>query len=126
MQDRFRRIGSGCIAGNNTRRSVMIQTTGLAEGKLPYPTRPLRVHGGVVEEYIIPEEKKAEVLDQLYIFLPVPSLDEEMFDLHEEKKFRVRDFRVTWENGHSFLVSPYYASSGGTVIDWVPADFADD
>ena len=25
-----------------------------------------------------------------------------------------------------YFVSPYYPSSGGTVIDWVPADFADD
>ena len=94
--------------------------------KLPYPTRPLKVHGGTVEEYIIPDEKKAEVLQQLYIFDPVPALDEVLFDLHEGRKFRVADFRVTWENGMNFLVSPYYPSSGGSVIDWMPARFGEE
>ena len=78
--------------------------------KVLYPTRPLKVQGGTVEEYLIPDDKKAEVLEQLYIFEPVPALDEERFDLHEGKKFRVREFRVTWEDGHNFLVSPYYPS----------------
>jgi hypothetical protein len=96
------------------------------ETKLPYPTRPLRVQGGVVEELIIPDEKRQEVLEQLYLFDPVPSLDDEMYDLHEEKLFRVRDHRVTWEDGQHWLVSPYYPESGGTVIDWMPSDYADD
>lgn len=94
--------------------------------KLPFPTRPLEVQGGTVEEYIIPDEKRAEVLDQLYIFEPVPDLDEERYDLHEGKPFRVGDFRVTWEDGHNLLVSPYYPSSGGSVIDWMPVEFGGD
>ena len=93
------------------------------EAKLPFPTRPIKVQGGTVEEFIIPEDKKEEVLEQLYLFDPVPSLDEEMYDLHEGKKFKVRDFRVTWEHGQNWLVSPYYPASGGSVIDWMPADF---
>jgi len=101
----------------------MIQPIKPTEQKLPFPTRSLEVQGGTVEEYIIPNEKKAEVLEQLYIFEPVPGLDEERLDLHEGKKFRVGDFRVTWEGGHNFLVSPYYPSSGGSVIDWMPANF---
>ena len=101
----------------------MIQPIEPSEGKLPFPTRPLKVQGGNVEEYIIPDDKKAEVLEQLYIFDPVPDLNEERFDLHEGKKFRVGDFRVTWEDGQNFLVSPYYPSSGGSVIDWMPAEF---
>ncbi len=103
----------------------MIQRNDMTEGKLPHPTRRLQVQGGMVEEYIIPEEKKAEVLAQLYIFDPVPGLEEERYDLHEGKRFRVGDFRVTWEHGENFLVSPYYPSSGGTVIDWMPVDFDD-
>ncbi|MFA4943808.1 MAG: hypothetical protein WC789_03805 [Lentisphaeria bacterium] len=95
-----------------------------AERKLPYPTRPLAVQGGTVEEYIIPDDKKADVLAQLCFFRPIPLLDEEFFDVHEGKNFRVRDFRVTWEGGQNFLVSPYYPSSGGTIIDWMPADSA--
>ena len=104
----------------------MIQSMHYIEEKLPYPTRPLKVHGGTVEEYIIPEDKKAEVLESLYLSVPVPSLDEELFDLHEGKRFRVRDFRVTWEKGMNFLVSPYYPSSGGSVIDWMPLDFMEE
>ena len=92
------------------------------EEKLPFPTRPLTIKGGTVEEYIIPEDQKAEVLKALFISTPVPSLDEERFDLNEGKRFRVGDFRVTWEDGQNYLVSPYYPSSGGTVIDWVPVD----
>jgi hypothetical protein len=52
----------------------MNQPFDTSEVKLPYPTRPLEVHGGTVEEYIIPDEKRAEVLDQLYPFDPVPEL----------------------------------------------------
>ncbi len=87
--------------------------------ELPFPRKPLKVHGGTVEEYIIPEEKKEEVLRQLYIFRDCPSLDDELLDIHEDKKFKVRDFRVTREGGMNMLVSPYYPNSGGTVIDWV-------
>jgi hypothetical protein len=106
------------------RRTKMSQPIRFSEAKLPYPTRPLEVLGGVVEEYIIPADKKAEVLNQLYPFEPVPGLDEAYFDIHEGKKFRIREFRVTWEGGMNFLVSPYYPSSGGTVIDWMPVNFA--
>jgi hypothetical protein len=104
----------------------MMQPMESTEGKLPYPTRPLKVQGGTVEEYVIPDEKRSDVLEQLYIFDPVPALDEERFDLHEGKNFRVGDFRVTWEDGQNFLVSPYYPSSGGSVIDWMPADFGNE
>ena len=93
------------------------------EGKLPFPTRPLKVGDDIVEEYIIPDDKKQEVLEQLYLFDPVPSLDDTLFDLHEGKTFTVRDYRVTWERGENWLVSPYYPSSGGTVIDWLPPDW---
>jgi hypothetical protein len=57
--------------------------------------------------------------------IPVPSLDEERYDLHADKTFRIKDFCVTREGGMNFLVSPYYFESGGTVIDWMPADFND-
>jgi hypothetical protein len=96
------------------------------EAKLPFPTRPLRCGDDVVEEYVIPDDKKQEVLQQMYLFDPCPSLDDEMFDLHEGRKFRVRDYRVTWERGRNWLVSPYYPNSGGTVIDWLPPEAAEE
>lgn len=92
------------------------------EPRLPFPTKPLVIGGVELEEYIIPDEKRAEVLDELYIFDPVPALDEERFDLHSGKKFFVRNYRVTREDGHNYLVSPYYEEGGGTVIDWMPAE----
>jgi len=104
----------------------MIWGADSCEDKLPFPTKPLEICSGVVEEYIIPEDKKQEVLEQLYLFDPAPGLDEELFDIHEGKSFIVRDYRVTRENGQNWLVSPYYPSSGGTVIDWVPMDAMQD
>jgi hypothetical protein len=87
-----------------------------------FPTQKLKLEGGgTVETYIIPDDKKAEVLKKLYPFTPVPDLDEVRFDLHEEKNFRVGDYLVTYEDGFNYVVSPYYASSGGTAMDWMPA-----
>jgi hypothetical protein len=90
------------------------------EERLPYPTKPMYFPDGTsVEEFIIPDEDKEIVLEQLYPFTPVPQLTDEMEDLHSGKKFLVKDFRVTWEYGMNYLVSPYYPESGGSVIDWV-------
>ncbi len=96
------------------------------ELRLPFPTKPLSLGGMEFEEYIIPPERKAEVLQQLYPFRPIPGLEEERFDLHSGKKFKIREFRVTREGSMNCLVSPYYEEGGGTVIDWVPVEFADD
>lgn len=90
------------------------------EPRLPFPTKPLIIGGEEIEEYVIPDNKRAEVLEQLYIFDPIPALDEERFDLHSGKKFRVSDYRVTREEGMNWLVSPFYEEGGGTVIDWMP------
>ena len=96
------------------------------QARLPFPTKKLMFHGVEIEEYIIPDEKKAEVLEKMYLGEPVPSLDEMKFDLHSGKLFKVRDYRVTREDGHNWLVSPYYEEGGGTVIDWLPPDAAED
>jgi hypothetical protein len=90
------------------------------EERLPYPTQPMYFEiGSSVEEFIIPEEDKEIVLAQLYPFSPIPKLTDEMYDLHADKTFIVKDFRVTWEHRMNYLVSPYYPESGGTVIDWM-------
>ncbi|RJP78383.1 MAG: hypothetical protein C4524_06625 [Candidatus Zixiibacteriota bacterium] len=94
------------------------------ESRLPFPTRQIVMNGELVEEYLIPDHHKAAVLRDIYLGEPVPRLDEERFDLHSGKKFVVRDFRVTRENGRNWLVSPYYEEGGGTVIDWMPADWS--
>lgn len=91
--------------------------------RLPFPTRPIGLGTAAVEEYIIPDEERAKVLDGMYPFEPVPDLDGTMFDLHEEKPFKVRDFRVLKGKSMDYLVSPFFFSSGGTVMDWMPPDF---
>ncbi len=62
--------------------------------RLSFPTRHVPAGTEMIEEYIIPDEEKVQVLDKLYPFDPVPALTEMMYDLHEEKQFRVGDFRV--------------------------------
>jgi len=52
----------------------MIRDADDYEGKLPFPTRPLKVGNDVVEEYVIPDDKRQEVLEKLYLFDPVPTL----------------------------------------------------
>ena len=95
------------------------------EPRLSFPTRKVPAGRDTIEEYLIPEADKGAVLKQLYPFKPLPSLDDVMYDLHAEKKFTVKDFRVTRESGMNMLVSPFYFESGGTVIDWVPPDWED-
>ena len=91
--------------------------------RLPYPTQPMFFPDGTsVEEFIIPEEDKEIVLEQLYPFSPIPKLTDVIYDLHADKTFTVKDFRVTWEHGMNYLVSPYYPESGGSVIDWMNED----
>jgi hypothetical protein len=93
--------------------------------KLPFPTKKVQSGRQILDEYIIPDDKKLEVLQALYISDPLPALETEFFDLHEGKKFFARDYRVIWDQGRNWLMSPYYLSSGGSVIDWMPADFGE-
>lgn len=87
---------------------------------LPYPLQALTMRSGPpAQEYVIPEEERLRVLKSVYPFSPCPGLNEQRFDLHEEKFFVVRAFKVIRENGRNFLVSPYYSNSGGMVIDWM-------
>jgi len=90
--------------------------------RLSFPTKLVKASGGKVEVYIIPDEKKGEVLKKIYPFIPIPSLEDVMTDIHEDKKFKVKEFCVTREGKMNMLVSPYYFKSGGTVIDWWPED----
>ncbi|HSA95801.1 MAG TPA: hypothetical protein VLJ16_07110 [Acidobacteriota bacterium] len=101
----------------------MFKKRGPVLPRLAYPTRTVGAGTGAIEEYIIPEEEKARVLDVLYPFEPVPRLTDLMFDLHEEKPFRVGEFRVLRGKSMDYLVSPYFFASGGTVMDWMPPDF---
>ena len=106
-------------------REMLLMITG-AQERLDYPTEPLEMANGCeVEKYIIPNEDRQKVLDALYPFTEVPSLDTVQLDLHTGKTFKVRDYIVTREGDGNFLVTPYYAEAGGTVLDWVKPDKED-
>ncbi|HQC52012.1 MAG TPA: hypothetical protein PLE92_02690, partial [Lentisphaeria bacterium] len=77
---------------------------------LPYPTVPLAMSiGPDTIEYQIPAEHKERLLQELFFFSEIPELDEEAFDIHESRTFRVRDYKVIREDNRNYLVSPYYA-----------------
>ena len=98
-----------------------------AMAELPYPMREVRCADGIVQqEYIIPDEERETVLNRLYFLEPVPRLDDEMFDLHEQKLFKVRDFRVIRWNGTNILASPYFDRTGGMLVDWMEPDNLED
>ena len=103
-------------------REMLMQLFG-PQDRLDYPTEILKMANGCeVERYIIPDEDKEKVLDALYPFFDTPSLDADMLDLHTQRTFKVRDYIVTREGNGNFLVTPYYAEAGGTVLDWVAPD----
>ncbi len=93
--------------------------------RLDYPTEIMKMANGCeVERYIIPEEDRQKVLDALYPFNDQPGLDDERLDIHTSRLFKVRDFIVTREGNGNFLVTPFYAEAGGTVLDWMMPDKA--
>ena len=98
----------------------MSQPSSFIDPPLPFPIKIVPSATGPVRIYEIPDDQKEEVLKQLYIFRPVPSLNDVMEDIHAEKQFRVRDFMVAREGEMNVLASPYYLEAGGTVIDWIP------
>lgn len=103
-------------------RSMLLKLTG-PQPRLCYPTvRLSMLNGSVVEKYIISDTDKEKVLKKLYPFDDIPSMDSRMVDIHTDKAFIVKDFMVVREGDGNFLVSPYYAEAGGTVLDWMPAD----
>jgi hypothetical protein len=98
----------------------MTKSSPLCDPPLPFPIKVIPSAAGPVQLYDIPDDQKEAILEQLYIFRPVPALDDVMEDIHAEKRFRVREFLVAREGGMNVLASPYYLESGGTVIDWEP------
>ena len=53
------------------------------------------------------------------------NMDDERIDIHTDNSFKVRDYIVTRKGDGNFLVSPYYAEAGGTVLDWISPNSED-
>ena len=92
---------------------------------LPYPTQSISTLYGDTVEYLIPEGQKERVLKKLYPFGNPPAMSQTLMDIHEKKEFVVRDFKVVQQGDYVLLVSPYFASSGGSVVDWEPVQNKD-
>lgn len=89
--------------------------------ELPYPLQRLDLGDVVVEEYVIPDEARELLLSQLYFFTPVPKLWQWKRDLHTDRVFQVKEYRVLRHSGRNWLFGPFVEDHGGTVIDWIPA-----
>ena len=87
---------------------------------LPFPTQPISTLYGDTVEYLVPDGQKEKILKKLYPFGSPPAMTQTLMDIHEHKAFAVKDFKVVQQGDYVLLVSPYFASSGGSVVDWEP------
>ena len=93
---------------------------------LPYSTQPLKTLYGETIEYLIPDGQKEKVLKKLFPFGEPPPMGATWMDIHEHKEFVIRDFKVIQQGDYVLLVSPYFAHTGGSVVDWEPVKAAKD
>lgn len=88
--------------------------------KLPYDLEDWIGSDGVTyQKYVIPDDKRQEVLDNTFPFTPVPKIDETMIDLHTEKDFIVKDYAIIRYANRNIVVSPYFNEKGGMSVDWI-------
>lgn len=101
-------------------KAICLATAGRSP-ELPYPLKEVECADGTVQRiYQIPDADKAGVLADLYPFDGgAPSIDDTLYDIHERKAFKVRDFLVIRWCGGNLLVSPYFPQSGGMLVDWI-------
>lgn len=100
-------------------KAICLALTG-RRAELPYPLKEVECADGTVQRiYQIPDEDKAKVLADLYPMTDAPSIDDTLYDIHERKEFKVRDFLVIrWCEGN-LLASPYFPCTGGMLVDWI-------
>ena len=103
-------------------KAICLALTG-RQPELPYPLKEVECADGTAQRiYEIPDEDKAKVLADLYPMADGPDIYDTLFDLHERKEFKVRDFLVIrWCEGN-LLASPFFPRSGGMFVDWVSLD----
>ena len=72
--------------------------------------------------YEIPEDKKLEVLKELWPFVDTPDGDRVFLDIHSGKEVVFKECLVVRSNLRNLIVSPYYFESGGMVVDLISPD----
>lgn len=65
------------------------------------------------------------MLADLYPMTEAPSIDDTLYDIHERKEFKVRDFLVIRWCESNLLASPYFPQSGGMMVDWITPEEVD-
>lgn len=85
--------------------------------ELNYPTK----NCCGLDVFVIPPEKKYEVLASAYLFSPVPRPNDVLEDIHTGREFLFKDLLVVKNNDRVELETPFFWDGGGSVIDWVPA-----
>lgn len=91
--------------------------------KLPFPIKAVISEEYAVEfVYDIPDVKKREVLQQIWPFTNPPSIDDVLFDIHEQNYFKMRDYIVIRFDECNMIASPYYFKSGGTIFDFFKSE----
>lgn len=101
-------------------KSIYRAIVGVMMDELPYPLK--KVENNEFDEefvYDIPEDKKQEVLNQLWPFVDCPKMDDVMFDIHSGMFFKMKDFIVIRFDNYNMLCCPEYFTTGGTVVDMV-------
>lgn len=72
---------------------------------------------GDEEYYIIPDDKKEEVLTKLWPFTPTPKMDQRILDIHQNDFLQFKECNVIrWKN-RNVIVSKFYFKTGGCCID---------
>lgn len=96
--------------------------------ELEYPLKTLEMPEGFKNEleYDIPAEDKEKLWESLNPFVASFTMEDILLDIHSGKRFALKDYKVIRSNDRNFIVSPFYAEAGGTVLDFVPAGSADD
>ena len=97
--------------------------------KHDFPTRKIKFGSVSFETYIIPKEKKQEIINQVNSLgrSTHPSTERsyhisirrKMFDSICKKAFYAKDFIVIWYANANHLASPFFAESGAASIDCV-------
>lgn len=105
------------------KRTFKILCRSVPQNKLPFPLREVKSEEFVTEYvYDIPDVKKREVLNQLWPFTNPPSIDDVLFDIHEQNYFKMRDYLVIRFDEYNMIVSPYFLKSGGTIFDFFKSE----
>lgn len=105
-------------------KTICLMLTGRPP-ELLYPLKDVECADGTVQRvYEIPDEDKSKVLADLFPLTDGPGFNDVLFNLHERKSFKVRDFLVIrWGEGN-LVASPYFPRSGGMFVDWISPEKA--